>query len=91
MSSRVFTAAVIVVSLIVGVASNVCVAESEIDEFDTVVVPFLRQHCVRCHGAKKHESQLMLHKMTGKAGAADCTGLGGCTCPARRREHAAGR
>ena len=39
--------------------------------FEAVVAPFLKQHCVRCHGAKTHESQLMLHKMIGKAGAAD--------------------
>ncbi len=44
---------------------------NDVNEFATVVAPFLKAHCVRCHGTKKHEARLMLHKMTGKIASAD--------------------
>lgn len=41
------------------------------DEFESIVAPFLKQHCVRCHGAAKAEAKLSLHKITSKVGPSD--------------------
>ena len=40
-------------------------------EFESRIAPFLKQHCVRCHGAKKAEAHLTLHKMTSKVGPSE--------------------
>ena len=29
-------------------------------DFDTAIKPFLEEHCVRCHGEKKHKGELRL-------------------------------
>jgi hypothetical protein len=34
--------------------------------YDDTIAPFLKQHCVKCHGPEKPKAQLMLHKLTGK-------------------------
>ena len=39
--------------------------------FDAIVAPFLKRHCVRCHGARKGAARLMLHKMTGRVGPSE--------------------
>ena len=31
--------------------------------FDTVVKPFLEQHCISCHGEKKNKGDVRLHQM----------------------------
>ncbi len=41
------------------------------DSFDSTIVPFLKQHCVRCHGPKNSEARLSLHKMTSKIGPSE--------------------
>ena len=60
-------------------------------DFDTVVVPFLKRHCVRCHGPRKSESQLMLHKMTGTVGLSDVEVWSAVQAQARFRADATGR
>lgn len=41
------------------------------DEFNASIAPFLRQHCIRCHGVRKQEGRLSLQKLTGKVARAD--------------------
>ena len=38
-------------------------------DFDSLIIPFLKKHCVACHGPKKQKGKLMLHKMSGKLSA----------------------
>jgi hypothetical protein len=51
--SRLISATIVVFAM----AASLCQGQ---DEFTSVVQPFLKQHCVRCHGAKKQESDLRL-------------------------------
>ena len=52
-------------------APAVRAAEDPAAQYDRVVRPFLKQHCVRCHGAKTSEARLMLHRMTGNIAPSD--------------------
>lgn len=55
------------------VCLQVCAADEkpDTDDFAATVAPFLKQHCVRCHGARKQEARLMLQRMTGVMAPAD--------------------
>lgn len=46
-------------------------SRADADNYETVVAPFLKQHCVRCHGAKKQEARLSLQKLTASVSRAD--------------------
>lgn len=35
------------------------------NSFQKLVAPFLKQHCLECHGPKKQESRLRLDEVTG--------------------------
>ncbi|MEQ8790185.1 MAG: DUF1592 domain-containing protein [Pirellulaceae bacterium] len=41
------------------------------DSFEAVIQPFLRQHCVGCHGAKKQQADLRLDALTADFDATD--------------------
>ena len=41
-------------------------AMEDLTGFDRDVAPFLRAHCVKCHGAGRHEARLMLHKIAAR-------------------------
>ena len=53
------------------VVSPALSADTEESPFETVVAPFLQQHCLSCHGPKKHWGRLMLHKLAAPTSAAD--------------------
>ena len=57
-------------SLIVFLALGARVAAAD-EIFSKDVAPFLKENCVRCHGAKKAKAKLMLHKVTAEIDASD--------------------
>ncbi len=54
-----FTLSVILLTIIANAAS------AERSPFDTVIQPFLKQHCLKCHGERRQKADLTLHTLRG--------------------------
>ena len=51
---------VLLVALLASVTLSPCASGSDAD-FPEIIQPFLKEHCVKCHGPKKKKGKLVLH------------------------------
>jgi hypothetical protein len=62
-------------SAILFAAFSLPLRAEDANSWNTVVRPFLNQHCERCHGAKKHEGDLRLDELTSDFDTARTAGI----------------
>lgn len=54
--------------------SSATISQADTDDFRHEVLPYLKQHCLRCHGEKKEEGQLRLDQLSADFSAGGTAG-----------------